>query len=191
MQEIEIRRHSCTKKGEGRGKGSHLSSDGVALARELGQAMGRFDLVLASEVPRTAETAIAMGFAVDDLIETVPAIAWPALDAIGHQERWAWETPWARFAELVARDATVAAFGEWLKHAWEDALAAVPEGGRVLVISHGRFIEVGAITCLAGSEPSAYATWGEPLHHGEGIRLSYDNERFGAPYLLRTRRCQG
>jgi len=69
VREIGIRRHSCTKKGPGRGKGSHLSADGVALAHEVARRMGRFDLVFATAVRRTTETAIAMGHAVDDLLE--------------------------------------------------------------------------------------------------------------------------
>jgi hypothetical protein len=36
MRTIGIRRHSYTKKGEARGKGSHLSAQGVALARQIG-----------------------------------------------------------------------------------------------------------------------------------------------------------
>ena len=59
MPTIEIRRHSYTKKGESRGKGSHLSAEGVALAREIGHHIGPFDLVLTSDSPRTLETAIS------------------------------------------------------------------------------------------------------------------------------------
>jgi hypothetical protein len=68
MRIIQIRRHSYTKKGEARGRGSHLSAEGVALAREIGSQIGPFDLVLTSHSPRTLETAIAMGFAVDVIV---------------------------------------------------------------------------------------------------------------------------
>jgi hypothetical protein len=33
MRWLEVRRHSLTKKGPARGRGSHLSAEGVALAR--------------------------------------------------------------------------------------------------------------------------------------------------------------
>jgi hypothetical protein len=69
MRTIEIRRHSYTKQGEAQGHGSHLSADGVRLAREVGAQIGPFAYVAASVVPRTVETAIAMGFAVDDLLD--------------------------------------------------------------------------------------------------------------------------
>ena len=66
MRSIQIRRHSYTKKGAARGKGSHLSAAGVTLARRIGAETGPFELVLTSTVPRTLETAIAMGYAVDE-----------------------------------------------------------------------------------------------------------------------------
>ena len=65
MRTIDIRRHSYTKKGEARGKGSHLSQPGIDLARKVGETLGPYDLVLTSLIPRTVETAIAMGYAVD------------------------------------------------------------------------------------------------------------------------------
>jgi broad specificity phosphatase PhoE len=190
MREIEIRRHSCTKKGEGRGQGSHLSTDGVALAREVSEGMGRFDLVLASEIPRTLETALAMGYAVDALLETPHEIADPAMEEIGHHERWGWDAPWERFAEFVRQGGAVTEFAHWIRRAWTAALNTVPDGSRVLIISHGRYIEIGVIACLDGAPDFDLAGWGEPLHQCEGVRLSYDNHQFGDPRLLRTRHCQ-
>lgn len=38
LRVVEVRRHSYTKKGESRGIGSHLSADGVRLARAVGAA---------------------------------------------------------------------------------------------------------------------------------------------------------
>src|SRR5262249_59700664 len=56
MRLIEVRRHSLTKKGEGRGKGSHLSPEGVALARKIGGGIGPLDLVLTHLAPPTPGT---------------------------------------------------------------------------------------------------------------------------------------
>ena len=36
MRWLEVRRHSLTKKGAARGRGSHLSAEGVMLARLVG-----------------------------------------------------------------------------------------------------------------------------------------------------------
>ena len=60
MAVIEHRRHSWREP-----PGQHLTQKGVELARRVGETMGRFDLVVTSDLPRAFETAIAMGYAVD------------------------------------------------------------------------------------------------------------------------------
>src|SRR5215813_897299 len=61
MKTIEIRRHSMRFKPS-----DHLNQLGVTLARLVGQNLGPFDRVVTSTLPRAFETAIAMGFAVDE-----------------------------------------------------------------------------------------------------------------------------
>ncbi len=61
MKTLEIRRHSIRSP-----LGEHLNQTGVTLARLVGQNMGPFDRVVTSILPRAFETAIAMGFAVDE-----------------------------------------------------------------------------------------------------------------------------
>ena len=73
----------------------------MALAREVALGMGSYDLVLASEVPRTLETAIAMGFAVDGQQAIPTDVASAAIAEIGHHDRWTWATPWVRFSEKI------------------------------------------------------------------------------------------
>ena len=175
MRTIEIRRHCWTKKGSERGKGSHLSAAGVTQARRIGETLRPFDLVLASHIPRTLETAIAMGFAVDeqlDVLGDIPAAVW---DEIGHQERWAWEQPFAMFAEFVARGGPTAQLGACQREAWVNALESVPTNGSVLIISHGRVIESGLVTTVPDGD---FANWGAPFQHGEGIRLCYERGHF-------------
>jgi hypothetical protein len=69
MRWLEVRRHSHTKKDAAQSRGSHLSAEGVSLARLVGESLGPFALVVTSESPRAIETAVAMGFAVDDTVE--------------------------------------------------------------------------------------------------------------------------
>src|SRR5258708_31481668 len=66
MRMIYHRRHTMRTK-----PGDHLSLSGVDLARRVGASMGPYDVVITSTVARAFETAIAMGFAVDE--------QWPAL----------------------------------------------------------------------------------------------------------------
>lgn len=61
MKTLDIRRHSLRKDGGG----SQLSQAGVDLARRIGATLGPYAQVVTTPVPRTRETAIAMGFAVD------------------------------------------------------------------------------------------------------------------------------
>lgn len=71
MKILEVRRHSFRKQGGG----SQLSQVGVEYARRLGVTMGSFAYVATSVSPRARETAIAMGFAVDQEIVTLASDA--------------------------------------------------------------------------------------------------------------------
>ncbi len=153
--------------------------------------MGQFALVLTSEVSRTFETALAMGFAVDRQFSVPQDIGSPAIAIVGHHARWPWPEPWVRFAGLVREGGAVAVFGHWLRQIWADALESIAGGGHVLVISHGRDIEAGVVACLDQMAPVELLEWGDPLHQCEGLRLSYANGRFGDPRTLRTRRYPG
>lgn len=182
MRIIEIRRHAFTKKGEARGKGSHLSLEGVLQARRIGEEIGPFDLVLTSHIPRTFETALAMGFAVDDQLAVFGDIPPEVWDEIGHQERWTWAEPFVVFAQLITQGGPTARMGQRQKEAWAHSLESVPPNGSVLIISHGRVIESGLVTCLPNED---YTTWGSPFHHCEGIRLRYAAGQFGDLHFLR------
>jgi broad specificity phosphatase PhoE len=183
MPTIEIRRHAYTKKGEGRDKGSHLSAEGVAQARRIGGEIGACDLVLTSPVPRALETAIAMGFAVHNQLEALGDLSPAATAEIGHHERWAWEEPFVRFAHLVRLGGPTTQMGERQRDAWVRALQSVPSGGRVLIISHGRIIEVGLVTCIPTGD---FAAWGPSFQHCEGARMTFDEGRFQELQLLRV-----
>ena len=63
MRYLEVRRHSKRSRPN-----QHLTQWGVALARGLGSQIGPFDRVVTSPLPRCVETAVAMGFAVDETI---------------------------------------------------------------------------------------------------------------------------
>jgi hypothetical protein len=61
VRTLEVVRHSLTRKGADKRKASHLSADGVRLARQLSESMARMDYVAVGDEPRHLETAIAMG----------------------------------------------------------------------------------------------------------------------------------
>jgi broad specificity phosphatase PhoE len=100
MRWLEVRRHSLTKKGPARDRRSHLSAQGVALARAVGAELGPIAYVLTSAAPRAIETAVAMGVAVDNTVD-LPSGYVPG--EVGFHEQWTWAQPWVRFAELLGR----------------------------------------------------------------------------------------
>jgi len=148
--------------------------------------MGTFAKVFCSDVPRTLETAIAMGYAVDDALVVPPGLMEAAMDVVGHHERWSWEYPWQTFATYLRSPGPVENLGTWLRQSWIHVLLSVEDGERVLVISHGRVIEIGVIACLPDIPTDEFVNWGDALRHGEGVRLSFADGRFGNPVLLRT-----
>jgi broad specificity phosphatase PhoE len=161
----------------------------VLLAREVAQGLPGFDYVMASTVPRTLETAVAMGYAVDDLVKVPQQLAGQAMVVVGHLERWSWEFPWLRFRELAAEHEVVARYGEWLRDSWIAALDRVPEGGRALVVSHGRDIELGVLACLPDLPGEELKGWGEPVHQCEGVTMTFAEGRFELGSINRIRRC--
>src|SRR5262249_31297626 len=51
-----------------------------------------------SPAPRALETAVAMGFAVNDQLEALGDLSPAVLAEVGHHERWAWQGALVAFA---------------------------------------------------------------------------------------------
>jgi broad specificity phosphatase PhoE len=164
MRTVEIRRHSFTKKGDARGRGSHLSNEGVTAARNLGASFDRFDYVLASTSPRTTETAIAMGVAVDDLIEMPSPVETGEIEFHSWRD---WDDPFTTLQQK-ARDS--AAVESYMTLQAERLMAAtdVADSGTTLVIGHGGWIE-SVVAALVG--PVTAPQLGGSFWHLDGIRL--------------------
>ena len=177
MRILEVRRHSLVKDHV------HLSQAGVDLARRVGAASGPFDRVVTSRITRTLETAVAMGFAVDEQLEVLRKIEPNVWAEVGHHERWAWQEPFVGFARLVGEGGATARLGRVQAAAWREIVRGVPEGGRALVISHGRVIESGAVTCFPHAD---HASWGAPFGKCEGLRLAYEGDIWSGVELLRV-----
>jgi broad specificity phosphatase PhoE len=168
MRMLEARRHSLRKAGGG----SQLSQAGVDLARAIGGQIGSFDSVATSTVPRARETAVAMGFAVDQ--ELMPLIGGSVVIDEMEASRW-WEAavPLAALAELVRGGGAVARYGSAVASLWRDLLTPLGEDGRVLVISHSGDLELGLVSCLPEAD---HAAWGGPFAPLEGARLYFGGE---------------
>jgi broad specificity phosphatase PhoE len=172
MRWLEVRRHSVTKKSSARRPGSHLSQEGVDLARLVGRSLGSFASVVTSASPRAIETALAMGYAVDDTAD-LPSGYLPG--QVEHHDQWHWPQPYRRYAELRAQSPGLAAVADAHRELWTRLVAAVPDGAAVLVICHGGGIEPGLVTCLSHAD---HASWGLPFSHCDGARLCLDQGSF-------------
>ncbi len=185
MRELVVLRHSLTRKGaDQRLSGSHLSSAGVRLARIVGDTLPAMAYVAVGDQPRHVETALALGFAVD---EQVP---WPSGYVAGevqHHDQWSWDQPFVRYAELLATGRGLAAVAQVHLGHWLRILEHIPDGGSGLVVSSGGSIEPVLVAAL----PSArHGDWGGPLHQLEGAALTWDGSEFVGIRLLRVDRSQ-
>ena len=172
MKTIEIRRHTYRAK-----PGQHLSQEGVTLARKVGATTGPFARVVTSTVPRAFETAIAMGFAVDEQNELMSTMG-PFVDA---------EAPWpispAEYAKAVRNGKAAARYAEQLAEFYSQLVDRLEEGESVLVINHGGVVELGAVACL----PTAnHDSWGPYFECCEGVRLFWEDGKFVNAEILRV-----
>ena len=172
MKTIEIRRHSIRSK-----PGDHLNQQGITLARLVGENLGPFDRVITSTLPRAFETAIAMGFAVDEQIEL--------MSTYGNDiER---EAPWplscAGYAEVVRKGGAAARYADQLVVVYTKLANYLADGRAALVINHGGVAELGAVACLPNADHFA---WGSHFEPCEGIRLFWDDGKFVDGEILRV-----
>ncbi|HYB78486.1 MAG TPA: phosphoglycerate mutase family protein [Thermoplasmata archaeon] len=174
MRVIEHRRHSRREPGD-----PHLSKEGRALARRVAGTMGRFDRVVTSPKTRAVETAEALGFTVD---ATFPELAEMPDDA-GLSDDVLGSRSFADYVRAVGRSDTVAEYAH--RHAElmrQQLLHLADSNGRLLMVSHGGIIELGA----AAARPKEARDWGEPLGYLEGVRLYLDRGKWVRGEVLRV-----
>jgi broad specificity phosphatase PhoE len=181
-RQLAVFRHAHTKKGAKRGLGSHLSSEGVAIARRVGATLGPFARVIASPEPRTLETAVAMGFAVDDVADVECKYVPGEFD---HHAQWEWDQPFARLASLIGSGGKLANLAHRDRTRWLRWASETADDGRVLVVSHGGSIEPVLVACLPDAD---HRTWGQPFSHCDGAILTV---REGAFVEVEFRRALG
>lgn len=172
MKTIEIRRHSMRMP-----YGQHLSQQGVSLARLVGQNLGPFDRVMTSTLPRSFETAIAMGFAVDEENELMSTYG-SSVDAEA-----SWPASPADYAAAIRKGGAAARYANELAEVYRQLAEYLADGRAALVINHGGVVELGAVACLPNAD---HATWGSHFEYCEGIRLFYEDGNFVDVEILRV-----
>lgn len=173
MRYLEVRRHTMRVK-----PGQHLSQEGVDLARQLGNTMGPFEIVLTSTLYRAYETALAMGFAIHDQLEELgPPHQGVELD-VG-----AWDSGFAAYQTAYQRQGAVREYAQEQADLWHSVASAVTDEGSALMITHGGVIEAGTVGCLPDVDCSGL---GLVIAYCEGVRLSFDGEKFTQVEVLRV-----
>lgn len=174
MKTIEVRRHSIRSK-----PGPHLNQSGISLARLVGENLGPFDRVVTSTLPRAFETAVAMGFAVDEQVEL--------MSTYGSEIEY--ELPWpqtfAAYAKGARRDGAAKQYATKLAGYYAELANYLAEGRAALVINHGGVLELG----VTASFPHAdYETWGGAADYCEGARLFWEDGKCVRAEVLRVSR---
>jgi broad specificity phosphatase PhoE len=171
VKTIEIRRHSKRSI-----PGAHLSQEGVTLARRIGEGLGPFERVITSVLPRAFETAIAMGFAVNEQVELMSTYG----DAVEHEVPW--PQSFASYAKAVKRDKSAAHYANQLAKYYAEIADALTENGAALVINHGGIVELGIVAAFPQAD---YEAWGDAVDYCEGARLFWQDGKFVNAELLR------
>jgi len=172
MKTIEIRRHSIRTK-----PGDHLSQQGVTLARSVGENLGPFVHVVTSTLPRAFETAIAMGFAVDERNQLMSSYS---MDV----EREApWPQSFATYSKAVKHDGAAGRYAHRLAALYSKLADGLADGQAALVVNHGGVLELGVVACLPDAD---YESWGDAVDYCEGARLFWEDAKFVKAEVLRV-----
>jgi len=159
MKVIEIRRHSIRESGE------HLSQKGVTLARKIGENSPKYARVTTSTLPRAFETAIAMGFAVDEQLEMLSVMG-PEVDSEIY-----WNSPYETFAQKMTGGSRLEIFANELRTLIERIAIEISDNAHALVITHGGIVQAIAAACLPDCDHSKL---GGPPSYCEGIELHFE-----------------
>ncbi len=172
MKILEIRRHSIRS-----AMSDHLNQTGVTLARLIGQNIGPFDRVVTSTLPRTFETAIAMGFAVDEQNEL--------MNTYGREveQEAPWPQPFVNYAEIITKKGAASRYAQKLVRYYQSVLEMISESRSALVVNHGGVVELGVVCSLQHID---FSTWGDSVSYCEGARLFWEDGRFVNAEVLRV-----
>lgn len=123
MPIVGHRRHSLWGK-----PGQDLTQSGVALARRVGAGefgpVPAYDLMITSTVPRAFQTAIAMGFAVDEQFDEFATMG-PAVFA-----EYRWPRPIGEAAPVLLGSGPAGEYAVWQAELLKVIAGRLPDDGR-------------------------------------------------------------
>ena len=173
MRYIELRRHSIRIRPS-----SHITQEGVNKAQVTGKEMGEFVKVYSSKAPRAMETAVAMGYAIDDVFEEI------SMTPDGLEKEVSWGMSFDQYANIINKGGITSKYAIKMAKFLLELSYDIPEDSSILIVSHGGLIEIASIGCLPNLD---YSDWGEPLDTCEGVRLTIDKNRFTNSEIKRVK----
>jgi len=162
---LEHRRHSIRI-----GDHTHISNEGLTLARKVGEDMSEFDLVISSKSTRAIETAIGMGYSVNDTIDFKLAAQNLKFPIKYLPEGSIYQI----YQEEFKLNESIGEFGNNLKSLILDKLKS-SNAKRVLLITHGGVIESSTVAFFPQFD---YSHWNTGAVHCGGVKFEFDNDSF-------------
>ena len=138
--------------------------------------MGPFELAFTSPKPRAFETAIAMGFAVEEQLDVLAEWTDDLSDAADHGG-------FAAVGALVRGHGAAAKVARAYRRALLDIARSLGDGRAAMVISHSGVVEGSVMVCLHKLDGIAL---GRGVGYCEGVRLAFDHDDFVAAEILRV-----
>lgn len=168
---LEIRRHAERTK-----LGQNLSRAGIDRARAAGASGPPFARVVTSPSPRAVQTAVAMGYPVDQeelVLQSFGSAISTLID---------WDAGFASWCRGAAESPVIAAFATLQAAIWHQVVADILPGQAALIVTHGGMIEAGV---MAAAPTLDWSVAGEALDYVEGVRFWFADERCVGISVLR------
>ncbi len=149
-------------------------------ARHLGlEGAGPFHRVVTSPKKRAVETAVAMGFSIDATTEALLDVSRkiPELDS----DTRSFSELHGKLARAMRDGSASRQYLLRLRDLFRKELEKIPDGARLLMVSHGGVVEWSALAVL----PDAAALLGPAIETCEGIEIGYEDGEFRSVRALR------
>ena len=159
MKTLDILPHTMRRK-----LGAHLSQDGIALARLVGETAIAYDRVFSSPLPRAIETALVMGFEVHAIIDDLSDISEETTRGI------AWPNSYSGVMQIIKSGGACAEYAYKQAALWKEIAEKLSDDEHGLIVTHGGVVELGAV---ASTPLLNHAEWGDAAGYCEGVRLDY------------------
>ena len=173
MKIIEHRSHSrCDTEV------AHLIQPGVDLARKVGSTMDSFDYVITSPKERAYETAIAMGYAVNEVVKDLG----PYNDNVKSEFTTEAHT-FPKKQSLLKQKSFTKQIAQHQANLYLDLSSKIKDGQKLLLISHGGVVDIPLGFLFPNVDPNS---WGPLFNYCEGFRIQIEDKKIVNFKLLRT-----